>query len=266
MSTRPEWCLHHTDRQLGYRMWMTPPQCDLEYIHYGRVRLDRTHPHETIITGELEFAFLCVAGAARINVGEHEYRLGRLDTLYVPSGRSVVIECDGECDLIAGAAPSSVASEPVLMRFADVKDSPEHFFDVGDAQLGTIRRIYNVITPKIKAERLLFGFTVGAAGAWTSWPPHEHAATKEEIYVFFDMPAPAFAVQFVYTDPGRMEVCEPVREGSAVAVPRGYHPTACAPGFKSTFAWMMAARNPRTDRDFKAGIHVQEDYAGVKFL
>ncbi|MBE7558730.1 5-deoxy-glucuronate isomerase [bacterium] len=266
MSTRPDWCMHHTDKEIGFRMVMAPPQCDLEYIHYGRVRLDGSHPREELATGGLEFALLAVSGAARLEVGGASFRLGKLDTLYVPCGRQVAVECEGACDLILGAASSTLASEPVLVRWADIKDDPARYFDVGDSALGTQRRIYNVITTDIKAERLLFGFTFGTAGAWTSWPPHEHAATKEEIYVFFDMPAPAFAVQFVYTNPARMEVCEPVREGSAVAVPRGYHPTAVAPGFKTTFAWMMAARNPKTDRDFKSGIHVQEDYAAVRFL
>jgi 5-deoxy-glucuronate isomerase len=27
----------------------------------------------------------------------------------------------------------------------------------------------------------------GNPGGWTAWPPNEHAAKREEIYVYFDM-------------------------------------------------------------------------------
>ena len=74
------------------------------------------------------------------------------------------------------------------------------------------------------------GFTRGKNGNWTSWPPHEHAANREEIYLVYDMPAPAFGVQFAYTDPENMEFCEVVRDGDAIVIPRGYHQNVGAPG------------------------------------
>jgi len=270
MSTHPEWCIHHTDGQLGYRMFLSPPQGDLEYLHYGRIRLAPAHPRETLVTGPLEMGLLCVAGTARIGIDGRHFQLGRCDLLYVPSGHEVRLESEESCDFIAAAAPSSVESVPVHLRWSEVKDDPARAMEAGEAEKKTRRRIYNLITPDIHAERLLMGITIGDPSGWTSWPPHEHADTKEEVYAFFDMPAPAFAVQFVYTDPAKlpekMEVCEVVRDGSAIAVPRGYHPNAAEPGFTCTFVWMMAARNPATDRDWARGIHVQQDYAGYRFV
>jgi 5-deoxy-D-glucuronate isomerase len=46
----------------------------------------------------------------------------------------------------------------------------------------------------------------------------------EEIYVYVDMPAPAFGMQLVYTDEISPAEVEVVREGDAVLLPAGYHP------------------------------------------
>ena len=110
------------------------------------------------------------------------------------------------------------------------------------------------------------GFTVGTPGAWTSWPPHEHNDSKEEFYLFFDMPAPAFSVQFVYSSIDKMEFREIVRDGDCVSIPSGYHPTAAAPGYSTVFMWCMAAYDPDRHRDLKHGITIQPEYQAVKFL
>jgi 5-deoxy-glucuronate isomerase len=102
----------------------------------------------------------------------------------------------------------------------------------------------------VKAGRIVAGFTRSAPGNWTSWPPHEHAAILEEAYVYYDMPAPAFGVQLVYSSPERAECAQIVRDGDAVLMPSGYHPNVAAPGHSINFIWMMAARTELTDRLF----------------
>jgi 5-deoxy-glucuronate isomerase len=72
----------------------------------------------------------------------------------------------------------------------------------------------------------------------------------EEVYVYFDMPAPAFGIQLVYTDPEKPEVATLVRDGDAVLMPAGYHPNVAAPGHSINFIWMMAARKEVEDRQF----------------
>src|SRR5580658_2848364 len=77
------------------------------------------------------------------------------------------------------------------------------------------REINILLGSNIHAGRLVAGVTRSLPGNWTSWPPHEHAAMLEEIYVYIDMPSPAFGLQLVYTDeisPAQIEV---VREGDA---------------------------------------------------
>ena len=78
------------------------------------------------------------------------------------------------------------------------------------------------------------GITFSAPGNWTSWPPHEHAALAEEAYLYIDMPAPAFGVQFVYTDKTTPELAVMVREGDVVLMPRAITRTSPRLAVRST--------------------------------
>jgi len=72
----------------------------------------------------------------------------------------------------------------------------------------------------------------------------------EEMYVFFDMPAPAYALQLVYNNTEYPEMIVPVRDGDAVLIPSGYHPNVSVPGYPVTFMWAMAAHKEKADRQF----------------
>ena len=63
----------------------------------------------------------------------------------------------------------------------------------------------------------------------------------EEVYVYFDMPPPAFGIQLVYDNPDKPEFAAVVHDGDAVLMPSGYHPNVAAPGHSINFIWMMAA-------------------------
>jgi 5-deoxy-glucuronate isomerase len=64
------------------------------------------------------------------------------------------------------------------------------------------------------------------------------------------MPAPSFAVQFVYTNPDEPERVEVVHDGDAMIMPKGYHPNVSIPGHSISFLWIMAAHREREDRLF----------------
>jgi 5-deoxy-glucuronate isomerase len=77
------------------------------------------------------------------------------------------------------------------------QDPGLHFQAGGPAS----ERMLNILLGKnVEAGRIMAGVTFSSPGNWTSWPPHEHAALAEEAYVYIDMPAPSWGVQFVYTD------------------------------------------------------------------
>jgi 5-deoxy-glucuronate isomerase len=81
----------------------------------------------------------------------------------------------------------------------------------------------------------------------------------EELYVFFDMPPPAYGVQFVYTNRETPEFVGMVSDGDAVVVPKGYHPNVAIPGHAINFVWIMAAQREGDDRQFGV-VNVEPDF------
>ena len=81
----------------------------------------------------------------------------------------------------------------------------------------------------------------------------------EEMYVYFDMPDPAFAIQMVYHDTEYPEMVTAVRDGDAVLMPAGYHPNVSALGIRMSFLWAMAARRENEDRQFGV-VNVQKAF------
>src|SRR5207248_8308379 len=126
-----------------------------------------------------------------------------------------------------------------VVRYADLAKDPSLKFTSGKP--GQQRHLNICIGKNVQAGRLLIGFTFSEPGNWTSWPPHEHAQMLEEAYLYIDMPAPAWGIQLVYTDPQSPELAVVVREGDCVLMPEGYHPNVAAPGGSINFLWMMAA-------------------------
>jgi len=72
----------------------------------------------------------------------------------------------------------------------------------------------------------------------------------EEMYVYFDMSAPAYGIQLVYNNPESPELVTAVRDGDAVLMPSGYHPNAAVPGHRICFLWAMAAHRELEDRQY----------------
>jgi 5-deoxy-glucuronate isomerase len=125
---------------------------------------------------------------------------------------------------------------------------------------GQQRHLNVVIGKNVEAGRLLLGFTISDPGNWTSWPPHEHAEMLEEMYVYFDMPAPAYGIQLVYNNTEYPELVTVVRDGDAVLMPSGYHPNVSVPGHRIAFMWAMAAHREQEYRQFGV-VNVQPEFS-----
>jgi len=72
----------------------------------------------------------------------------------------------------------------------------------------------------------------------------------EELFVYFHMPDPAFAIQLVYNNTECPELVTVVRDGDAVLMPAGFHPNVSVPGHSICFLWAMAAHREGKDRQF----------------
>ena len=145
-----------------------------------------------------------------------------------------------------------------FVEFAKVQADPGLHFAAGGP---AAKRELNVLLGKnVEAGRIMAGVTFSEPGNWTSWPPHEHAVLAEEAYLYINMPAPAFGVQLVYTNPREPELATIVREGDVVLMPQGYHPNVASPGGAINFLWMMAATREDVDRQFGV-VNVQPEFA-----
>ncbi|WP_437553557.1 5-deoxy-glucuronate isomerase [Sorangium sp. So ce367] len=243
----------------GRRLSVTPADSPMKRLHYGRILLDGTTPEARFETSGREVGLLCMAGecAVKVNGGE-VIALGRYDALYVPRGSTVEVRTSSSVDLVECGAEVEGDYPLQVVRYKDVEQNPSLKFKAGgDA---TTRELSVLLGKNVQAGRIVAGFTRSAPGHWTSWPPHEHTDLLEEMYVYFDMPPPAFGVQLVYTAPEAPEVVTVVRDGDAVLMPAGYHPNVAAPGHSINFVWLMAAHREREDRVFGV-VNVQPEFA-----
>jgi 5-deoxy-glucuronate isomerase len=232
----------------GRKISVSPSNSAVSHLHYGRILLDGATPHASFETGPRETALLCMHGGCSVVVDGARHALAQYDAIYVPRGRTVEVTTDSHVDLVECAAEVDGDYPLQLVPYESVKQNPAQKFTAGGPS--TSRDLNIVIGDNVNAGRILMGFTKSQPGNWTSWPPHEHTALLEEVYVYFDMPAPAFGIQLVYEDTQTPELVRIVRDGDAVLMPAGYHPNVAAPGHGINFIWMMAAHREVEDRKF----------------
>ncbi len=248
-----------THLQKGRNLALVPGKASVRHLHYGRVILDATDKPLSFSTEGRETGLICLRGSGRIDAAGQGYELTQYDALYVPRETRVTVTAgSGGFDLAEVAAPVDGHYPMQFVRFADIQKEPTlHFLTGGENN----KRNLNILIGKnVKAGRIVAGVTFTEPGNWASWPPHEHGAMLEEAYLYIDMPAPAWGIQLVYTDPKSPELVVVVREGDVVAMPGGYHPNVASPGCKVGFLWMMAAIKEVDDRQFGV-VNVQPEYA-----
>jgi hypothetical protein len=71
-----------------------------------------------------------------------------------------------------------------------------------------------LLAKNVEAGRLVVESPSRTPGSWTSWPAQEHAKMLEEMYAYFNMPAPAFGIQLAYNQTEYPERISPERRVS----------------------------------------------------
>jgi len=239
---------HQTNARKGRHISITPENSAMKHLVYGRIILDQDTPRVTFSTGKLETGLICLSGACIVKADGHENKVDLYDSIYLPRDTDVEIMTASSVDLVECSAEVERKYPLQVVRYADVEKDNSLKFKTGGAS--NSRTVNITLGKNVEAGRILAGFTTSEPGHWTSWPPHEHAAILEELYVYYDMPAPAFGVQFVYTNPDEPEFIGVVRDGDAVVMPKGFHPNVSVPGHPINFVWMMAAHREVEDRQF----------------
>jgi len=256
----PETCfVSGTNRGKGRRAAVVPGRTAARYLHYGRITLDAGDAPIEFENDEHETGLICLNGEALVTAGGETYQLSRYDSVYITRDSRIEVKPGGAgCDLAEISAPVSGKYPVRFVSYADVRANPKLHIIAGKPPAE--RDLNVLIGANVDAGRIMAGVTFSTPGNWTSWPPHEHARMLEEAYLFVDMPAPAFGVQFVYTDPAKPELVQVVREGDCVLMPQGYHPNVAAPGTQINFLWMMAAIREGEDRKYGV-VNVQPEFS-----
>lgn len=220
----------------------------MKHLVYGRIILDEEVSKAVFATANFESGLICLSGQCTINAEGQAFELGRYDSIYLPRETDVEVTTASTVDLVECSAAVEKKYPLRLVRYADVEKDAALKFKAGGPS--TTRTVNITLGKNVEAGRILAGFTTSEPGHWTSWPPHEHAAMLEELYVYYDMPAPSFGVQFVYTNTDEPEFIGVVRDGDAVIMPKGFHPNVSVPGHPINFVWLMAAHREVEDRQF----------------
>jgi 5-deoxy-glucuronate isomerase len=246
-----------TNAHLGRRISVTPGNSKTQHLAYGRIILNGEKSTESFSTGDRETGLICLKGEATISTGGEKIALAQFDAVYIPRDSPVAVETESNADLAEFSADVTQRYPLQVVRYAEVLKDPGLTFNTGGP--GYQRRLNMLLAKNVRAGRLVAGFTDSEPGNWTSWPPHEHAKMLEEIYVYFNMPDPAFGIQLVYNNTEYPELVTVVRDGDAVLMPSGYHPNVSVPGHRISFLWAMAAHREVEDRQFGV-VNVQEGF------
>jgi len=195
-----------------------------------------------------ESVILCLSGKAILQAEGSTFPCSTHDTLYLPRDISATILAEETASFCVCSAPVKGNYPLHFVPYSEITADPTLRFVAGAA--GAQREINLLVAHNVEAGRLIVGVTRSLPGNWTSWPPHEHAATLEEIYLYYDMPEPAYGLQLLYEQQAETPNVTVVREGDAVLLPRGYHPNVAIPGHQLNFVWMMAAHREGVDRQW----------------
>jgi 5-deoxy-glucuronate isomerase len=247
-----------TNVRTGRHTWVTPANSSNRHLSYGRIILRDETKSVTFKTNSHETGMIVLAGGAALSVGGEDFVLNQYDGIYLPRGSQVRIDAGDSVDIAEFSAPVKGQYPLQVVRHAEAAQNPALTFTAGVP--GQQRQVNIVFGKNVEAGRLLAGFTFSEPGNWTSWPPHEHAAMLEEMYVYFDMPEPGFGIQLVYNDTEYPELVTVVRDGDAVLMPAGYHPNVAVPGHRIVFLWAMAAHREKEDRQFGV-VNVQPSFS-----
>ncbi len=238
-----------TNSRPGRHISVTPANSTNKHLSYGRIMLSSATPSVSFDNGDHETGLIALSGEATVTAAGQKVELGQYDSIYIPRDSSITVSTRTSVDLAEFSADVENRYPIQIVRYAEISKDPGLVFSAGTGT-GASRHLHMALAKNVEAGRLVAGFTWSDPGNWTSWPPHEHSAMLEEMYVYFNMPAPAFGIQLVYNNTEYPEVATVVRDGDAVLMPSGYHPNVSVPGHRICFLWAMAAHREVVDRQF----------------
>ena len=218
-----------------------------------RLRLKNYEAIWTMVRGTCSFS---VDDLAFPHVGGREdIWQGRADSVYVPQASEVQVQCtsvDAEIYIGGGLCTESDKRGEA----AHIKPEDVQVITYGSDETKTHRCIQHILgqnSPQ-RMGRLLVSelFTVGQGG-WSGFPPHKHDEDRmpmesayEEVYHFRFTPPQGFAAQFAYNNDQDTGPVFHVKDGSTVALDRGYHPVVVAPGYQMYYFTIIVGKTQKS--------------------
>lgn len=244
MDNKLNWKFESPDSP-GFHTVVSPENSDCKTTWGFRLNLEQGSRYE-FIDNQLELNGVVISGSADIDFNEKKYSLSARDSFYLPAGKKLIIQAKKALIMYLGGAPFENKGEFFVRKY-DLTLPPGNIHQI-HGKPPYRREVFMTLAQEDAGSRLICGITEGEPGQWTSWPPHQHSKDLEEIYCYFDIPKPKFALHLASRKPGVVEEVFPVSSGDFVIVPEGYHPTVGMPGVKSCYFWIMAAFSAKSRR------------------
>jgi len=229
----------------GFHPVVTPENSACKVTWVFRLNLSKGNSY-TMEDKGLELNGAVIKGKARVKHASGTSDLYERDSFYLPANDTLEIEALEDLFIFIGGGPFE-GKGTYFTRVYDLS-LPEGDIHQVHGKPPYQREVFMTISQQDAGSRLICGITFGEDGKWTSWPPHQHSKDLEEVYCYFDIPAPEFALHLASRKQGVIEAVHPVSTGDCVAVPEGYHPTVGMPGSKSCYFWVMSALKPESRR------------------
>lgn len=229
----------------GFHAVVSPDNSECREVRIFRLNL-RSSDSYMLHNELLEMNVALISGRARLRVGRTTIDMAKLDSFYLPAGRKAQIEALDDLTVYAAGGSYEGIGQFHFRKF-DLSLPIGEIHQV-HGRPPYRREVFMTVNPELPASRIIAGYTWGDIGGWTSWPPHQHEKDLEEVYCYFDMPAPQLAMHLSYSKEMRSADVHFVASGDFVIAPRGYHPTIATPGSRSTYFWALAAKSHASRR------------------
>jgi 5-deoxy-glucuronate isomerase len=215
MSEPKEWNYQSPDSN-GFHKVVTPLNSVCKQVHAFRLNL-KTGENFSLTNDDLELNGVVIEGMAEIIFENEIISLGKYDSFYLPARKEILIKSNSDSIIFIGGANYEGKGEFFCRKF-DLNCSDLNIRQV-HGEPPYRRDVFMTVGPSDNASRLICGITIGDPGKWTSWPPHQHTNDLEEVYCYFNLNKPEFALHLCSRHSGIIEYVHPVSTGNFVIIP-----------------------------------------------
>jgi len=191
-----------------------------------------------------EIGVINIAAAGSITVDGQEFKLDKLDSLYIGRGAKEILftskEPENPAEFYILSYPAHRAYPTKLIHKVEANK-----VELGSPEASNERTIYQYIRPGVAEScQLVMGLTILASGSvWNTFPPHTHAR-RTEIYFYFDLAEDARVFHMMGSP---SETRHLVMKNKEAVLSPSWSIHAGAGSSSYTFIWGMGGENQEFD-------------------